>query len=585
MELLGVALKQLSIYKKDIALVLVALTLAKLSAFGVPLVLKNLVDNMTGEISKEDLYLTTPIFLVFAYGFFMLSALIFDELKEYFSAKISHKIIAHLGVEIFQKIHSLPFQFHLKKQSGVLTREIDRGIRALQLLISIAIHSIIPSVIELFIVLIYFLIHYNWLFSAILVATLITYLIFTGLVTNLLTNKKMVLNEADSNLNQKLVDTLLNIENVKLFGNESFEAGEFKELTSKHLISINSIYKTYSLLSIGQQFIVCIGICSILWMSILGIETQTMAVGDLVLVSTLVMQIFLPISALGVLYKEAKQSVIDIQNLNHIVAQNESIEHFDLPTIKLKNPKYGPKIRIENLSFRFSPDREILKNISFEIQSGESIAIVGASGSGKSTITKLLFRFYEPIEGSIFFDEQNISDFQIDSVRNLIGVVPQEISLFNGTILYNLGYGRVNSSIAKIIEVSKAAQLHEFIMSLPEKYETLVGERGLMLSGGERQRIGIARALLKNPSVLIFDEATSSLDSNTESAVHEQLLKSITNKTTIIIAHRLSTIVDVDKIIVMHDGRVLEIGSHCDLLLKNGAYASLWNTQIKSPIY
>ena len=580
MKLSGLVFKQLAAFKLQIIMVLGALALAKIAAFGAPFLLKNLIDNLSGEVPINTIYLMSPLFLLISYGICNLSTLAFNEIKEYISANISHQIIAKLGVSIFEKLHSLPIQFHLKKQSGILTREIDRGIRALQLLTSIAIHSAIPSLVELLIVLVYFLYSYDLAFSCALLTTLACYLIFTILVTGSLTNKRTSLNESDSNLNQKLVDTLLNIENVKLFGNEGYELSKFTDLSGVHLRSINSIYKTYSFLSIGQQLIVATGVCSVLWMTIIGILNNTMTIGDLVLISSLMMQVFLPLSALGVLYKDAKQSTIDVQKLIQIIQINDECDQSLLPNLKILQPNIGPKICLENVSFSFEKNREILKDINFEIDPGTTVAIVGMSGSGKSTIAKLLFGLYKPTYGQITFDGQNINAHNINSVRSTVAVVPQEISLFNGSILYNLSYGNLGASEQDLIEASKAAQLHDFVLNLPEKYETIVGERGLMLSGGERQRVGIARALLKNPSFMILDEATSSLDSKTESGVQMALGKIFNKTTTLVIAHRLSTIVNVDKIIVLDEGKVVEVGTHEDLLLSKGKYSYLWSSQI-----
>jgi ATP-binding cassette subfamily B protein len=372
----------------------------------------------------------------------------------------------------------------------------------------------------------------------------------------------------------------LNIENVKLFGNEGYELSKFTDLSDINLRSINSIYKTYSFLSIGQQLIVATGVCSVLWMTIIGILNNTMTIGDLVLISSLIMQVFLPLSALGVLYKDAKQSTIDVQKLIQIIQINDECDQSLLPNLKILQSNIGPKICLEKVSFSFENNREILKDISLQIDPGTTVAIVGRSGSGKSTIVKLLFGLYKPTYGQITFDGQNINTHNINSVRSAVAVVPQEISLFNGSILYNLRYGNLGASEQDLIEASKAAQLHDFVLTLPEKYETIVGERGLMLSGGERQRVGIARALLKNPSFIVLDEATASLDSKTESGVQMALGKILNKTTTLVIAHRLSTIINVDKIIVLDEGKVVEVGTHEDLLLRKGKYASLWAGQI-----
>ncbi len=581
MHLTALTVHHILSFKSKIGIVLLALILAKLAAFGAPFLLKIITEKFNNSNFENSLYQLSLATLLIAYGLANLTSLIFNEIKEYLGAKISHQIISEIGVKIFEKMQSLPMQFWLIKQSGVLARELDRGIRALQLLISIAIHSAIPSAIEFILVLIYFFFNFDSKFSFTLLCTLIIYIGYTLYITDKLAVKRNKLNEIDSNMNQKLMDSLLNIDNVKLFNNERYEKYKFNELTKSHLEALNITYKFYSILSIGQQIIVATGACTILWWTISGIENQTLPIGDLILVSTLTMQVFLPLGALGVLYKDAKQSSVDIQKLHEIISYTTKENDENKPKFIIKNPESGISIFFNKVNFHHSFERKILNDITFKISSGETVALVGPSGSGKSTIIKLLFRLYEPTTGNIIFDNQLINRLQIDSIRTNIAIVPQDITLFNNTIKYNIWYGNFNLAIDDIVESAKKAQIHDFILSLPDQYETIVGERGLMLSGGERQRLGIARALIKRPKLLILDEATSSLDTKTEHNLLESLKSINRSMTTLIIAHRLSTIVDVDKIIVIDSGKVSEIGTHDALIKENGIYANLWKQQIK----
>jgi len=579
MKLIDSTVKHLNKHKVRIFAITLVLLVSKLFGFGVPFALKNLVDTITSANQNSNILILTPFFLVLSYGLCALFSLIFNELKEFFSANLTQEVIANLAVRIFKEIHALPMQYLLKKQSGVITREIDRGIRGLQLIISVAIHSLIPAVFEFLIVVIYFFFSYDFIFLVVLISSLMTYVLFTVLITKILVRMKNELNEADSSVNQKLVDTLQNAENVKLFGNQDFEIERFSELSKAHLIKVIKIQKIYTFLSIGQQVIVTIGACSILWLSVLRIIDGAMMIGDLVMVSTLVMQIFLPISALGVLFKDIRQALVDVSNLNQIVeSQNSNIINYPNINLPLNQPL---SIEFQNVNFSFG-DMSAIYDLNFKIEAGESIAIVGGSGAGKSTLIKLLFRLYEPTSGTILIQGQDISKCNIESIRGLIGIVPQDISLFNGTISYNIAYGNISANQNDIDSVSEIAQLHEVIAKLPSGFETIVGERGQILSGGERQRIGIARALIKKPSILVFDEASSALDSNTEAVIQKNILSSLKNKTILTITHRLPTIKDVDKIFVMERGCLVAVGTHKELLNRSKTYLDLWSTQIKT---
>lgn len=574
--LFRVAVLHLNTKKFTIFWVIFTLLIAKLFGFCVPLILKKLVDSVSSVSESSEVLIWPVFFLVLSYGICGLFALIFNEFKEFLSAKLTQKVIASLGIRIFKEIHDLPIQYLIKKQSGVITREIDRGIKGLQLIISVAVHSLIPSTFEFLIVVIYFGFSYDKIFLFALLATLFLYVVFTSIITKSLVKKKNELNDADSNSSQKLVDSLQNAENVKLFGNEAFEIQRFSELSEAHLAAVIKIQRIFTLLSIGQQVIVSFGGCIILWLCILGILKGSMGVGDLVMISALLMQLFLPLSALGILYKDVKQALIDVNNLNQIIGNKISAKSNN-PDINLTCDK-PLSIEFHNVDFSFN-DVVGLSDISFKIDAGQTVAIVGASGSGKSTLIKLISRLYEPNKGSIFIQGNDISKFSANSIRRLIGVVPQDISLFNGSISYNIGYGNINSTSMDIASVVDAVYLKELISKLPHGHSTIVGERGQLLSGGERQRIGIARAILKNPSILVFDEATSALDAETEAAIHNDMVRALRNKTILIITHRLAVISHVDKILVLDKGGLVAEGSHEELLDSCEIYQNMWKMQ------
>ena len=488
-------------------------------------------------------------------------------------------------MQVFEHLHSLALSFHLARQTGGVSRDIERGTRGIQSLISYSLYSILPTLIEFCLVLGYLAYSYDIWFAAITFAALVLYIGFTVIVTEWRTHFRRTMNDMDSKANQKAIDSLLNFETVKYFSNEAFEAGRYDENLARYQVAAVKSQKSLALLNLGQQTIIAIGLVLILWRATLGVVDGTMTLGDLVLVNTLMIQLYIPLNFLGVIYREIKQSLTDMDRMFALLNTDKEIA--DSPTaqaLQIDNQGHGPDVRFEQVSFHYDAKREILKDVSFNIPAGTITAVVGQSGAGKSTLARLLFRFYDVQLGKILIDGQNIQDVTQASLRKAIGIVPQDTVLFNDTIGYNIAYGDPNASIKEVHEAARAAQIDRFIRHLPEGYETQVGERGLKLSGGEKQRVAIARTLLKKPAMLIFDEATSALDSKTERAFQEELLCLAKNRTTLIIAHRLSTIIHADQILVMDHGQIVERGTHLELLAINGRYAEMWQMQERAAL-
>ena len=573
---------QLNGFKINIALVLICLLLAKASTFGIPFLLKQIIDDLSLQISPaENLAFVLPLSLILAYGVLNITHILFKDVKDYLSTKVTQKIISNIGQTIFLHLNSLSLRFHVSKKTGELIKDIDRGVRGLQSLTALLLDSFIPTLVEFGFVIVYFAWAYDAWFSVILWGTLIVYIVYTTIATNRWANARRYINMADSEANQKLLETLLNYETVKYFGREQLEFSQYK----KHLEafceqSINS-QKASSIISIGQQIIVSVGLTLVIWRISLGIVNHTMSIGDMVLINSLMIQVYIPLSYFGNFYKQIQQGIIDIEQLFLLLAEkNQETSTDTLPSIDLSLANTAPEIKFESVSFAYTADKTTLNKISFIVKPGTRTAIVGSTGSGKSTITKLLLRFYEPNAGAIKINEQNISAVSLASLRKCIGIIPQDISLFNGTILYNIAYGDPDATFESVQNAAKAAQLHEFILTLPLQYETVIGERGLMLSGGERQRLAIARAVIKNPAIFIFDEATSALDTHTESALQAEMDELFKNRTSIVIAHRLSTIANADQIVVLNQGEIIEVGTHGSLMQKQGAYYGMWNTGV-----
>jgi ATP-binding cassette, subfamily B, heavy metal transporter len=550
---------------------------AKLANVSVPLLLKELVDSMDLKPGDARSVLVVPAALLFGYGALRLSTSLFTELRELVFAKATHGTARSIALQTFQHLHSLSLRFHLERQTGGMTRDIERGVRGIESLISYSLYSIIPTLIEVTMVLTILALKFDAWFAWITIAALVLYIIFTISVTEWRTKFRREANEFDSAAHTKAVDSLLNYETVKYFNNEAFEAKRYDERLEQLRKARLKSQSTLTLLNTGQQLIIAVGLVAMLWRATQGVVDGRMTLGDLVMVNAFMIQLYIPLNFLGVLYREIKQSITDLDKMFVLLEKEREVP--DAPGAKSLQLAAPPTVRFEGVSFAYEAARPILHNLSFEIPPGKTVAVVGPSGAGKSTLARLMFRFYDVNQGRITINGQDIRDLTQDSVRASIGIVPQDTVLFNDTVAYNIAYGRPNATQAEVEEAARAARIHEFITSTPKGYQTMVGERGLKLSGGEKQRVAIARTLLKNPSILIFDEATSALDSANERAIQAELQNAAHNKTTLVIAHRLSTVVDAHEILVMDAGAIMERGTHAELLAQNGRYAQMWALQ------
>jgi len=572
-------------YRFRVAFALSCLIAAKFANLGIPILMKELIDSLNIKVSSPQALLVVPVSIIVAYGLLRISASVFNELREAVFARVTQNAVRKVALQVFEHLHSLALSFHLARQTGGVSRDIERGTRGIQSLISYSLYSILPTLVEFCLVLGYFAYAYDIWFAAITFAALVLYIIFTIVVTEWRTHYRRTMNDMDSKANQKAIDSLLNFETVKYFGNEAFEASRYDENLLRYQVAAVKSQKTLAVLNLGQQIIIAVGLVLILWRATIGVVNGTMTLGDLVLVNTLMIQLYIPLNFLGVIYREIKQALTDMDRMFSLLNTDKEIaDSPDAKVLQIHNRGLGPDIRFEHVSFHYESKREILKDVSFNIPAGTITAVVGQSGAGKSTLARLLFRFYDVQSGKILIDGQNIEDVTQASLRKAIGIVPQDTVLFNDTIGYNIAYGNPSASIEEVHEAARAAQIDGFIKRLPDSYEAQVGERGLKLSGGEKQRVAIARTLLKKPAMLIFDEATSALDSKTERAFQEELLSLAKNRTTLIIAHRLSTIIHADQILVMDHGQIVERGTHFELLSANGRYSEMWQMQERATL-
>ncbi|MGN6827902.1 ABCB family ABC transporter ATP-binding protein/permease [Paucibacter sp. M5-1] len=563
-------------YRWRVGLALGFMLGAKLSNVGVPLLLKQLVDSLSLKPGDPQALLVLPLGLLLAYGALRLMTSLFTELRELIFAKATEGTARSISLQVFRHLHDLSLRFHLERQTGGMTRDIERGTRAVHSLISYSLYSIVPTLIEVTLVLGLLAVKYDIWFAGITIAALVLYVSFTVLVTEWRTKFRKQLNELDSVAHSKAIDSLLNYETVKYFNNEDFESRRYDESLEKLRRAQLKSQSTLSLLNTGQQLIIATALVAMLWRATQGVVSGTMTLGDLVMVNAFMIQLYIPLNFLGVIYREIKQSLTDLDKMFTLLERDREVADAPgAPALRIA----GAAVRFENVSFAYEAARPILKNLSFEIPAGKKVAVVGPSGSGKSTLARLLYRFYDLDAGRILIDGQDVRGVSQGSLRRAIGIVPQDTVLFNDTVAYNIAYGRPGASREEVEGAARAAHIHDFIAATPKGYETMVGERGLKLSGGEKQRVAIARTLLKNPPILIFDEATSALDSRNERAIQAELEAVGQNKTVLVIAHRLSTVVDAHEILVMEQGVIIERGHHEDLLARGGRYAQMWRLQ------
>ena len=564
-------------YKWRVVIALILMVAAKLANVSVPLLLKELVDAMSIRPGDPKAVLVVPVALLLGYGALRLLTSAFTELRELVFAKATQGASRSIALQTFEHLHALSLRFHLARQTGGMTRDIERGVRGIESLISDSLYSVIPTLIEVGLVLTILAVKFDAWFAGITLAALALYIVFTVRVTEWRTQFRKQANEFDSAAHTRAIDSLLNYETVKYFGNERFEAGRYDESLERLRLARLKAQTTLSLLNTGQQLIIATALVAMLWRATEGVVAGRMTLGDLVMINAFMIQLYIPLNFLGVLYREIKQSLTDLEKM--FVLMDREREVADVPGAPALALHGAPDVVFDRVSFAYESDRPILKDISFTIPAGKTVAVVGPSGSGKSTLARLMFRFYDVQQGFIRIAGQDIRQITQASVRQALGIVPQDTVLFNDSVAYNIAYGRPGASQAEIEVAARSARIHDFIAATPKGYQTSVGERGLKLSGGEKQRVAIARTLLKDPPILVFDEATSALDSANERAIQAELASVAHNKTTLVIAHRLSTVVDAHEILVMEAGEIIERGSHAELLSRQGRYASMWAMQ------
>ena len=549
---------------------------ARLANVGVPVLLKHLIDSLDVKPGSPQSYLVVPVGLLVAYGLLRLSTSLFSEARELIFAKATEGTSRAISLQVFRHLHDLSLRFHLERQTGGMTRDIERGTRAVNSLISYSLYNIIPTLIEVALVLSLLAYKFDATFALITAAALVIYIAFSVLVTEWRTKFRRQLNELDSVAHSKAIDSLLNYETVKYFNNEDFEAHRYDESLEKlRRVQLKS-QSTLSMLNTGQQLIIATALVLMLWRATAGVVAGKISLGDLVMINAFMIQLYIPLNFLGVIYREIKQGLTDLDKMFKLLEREREVA--DTPDARELQIS-GPTVRFEDVRFAYDPERPILHGVSFEIPAGKKVAVVGPSGSGKSTLARLLYRFYDVDSGAIRIDGQDVRGVTQASLRRSIGIVPQDTVLFNDTVAYNIAYGRPGATQEEVEGAAKSAHIHGFIAATPKGYETMVGERGLKLSGGEKQRVAIARTLLKNPPILIFDEATSALDSRNERAIQAELEAAAQNKTVLVIAHRLSTVVDAHEILVLEAGHIVERGHHADLLAQGGVYARMWRLQ------
>lgn len=553
----------------------ISLIMAKGATLAVPLLFKGAIDALT---PLHQAIITLPVVLIISYGIARLLSSLFSEVRDGIFATVTQRAVRQVGLSVFHHLHNLGLRYHLERQTGGLSRAIERGTKGIESLLQFLTFNIIPTFIEIILVSVVLWMLYDYRFSLITLLTMIAYAAFTLIITEWRIEFVKTMNATDSEAHTKAIDSLLNFETVKYFGNEEHEATRFDSALKRYETAAIKSKLSLSFLNIGQSVIISGGLIIVMLLAGSAVISQEMTIGDFAAINTYLLQLYIPLFTLGFAYREVKLALVSMEAMFDLLNVPEEIQDQpDAPPLTVN----GGEIIFDNVSFSYGPDRPILKNISFHVPAGKTVAIVGSSGAGKSTIGRLLFRFYDVSNGRITIDGQDIRTIQQDSLRQTIGVVPQDTVLFNDTIEYNIGYGNPKATHEQIEDASRHARIYTFIETLPEKYATRVGERGLKLSGGEKQRVAIARTLLKKPKIFLFDEATSALDTHTEKQIQASLEELSANHTTVIIAHRLSTVIDADEILVLDQGEIVERGRHGDLLTRGGLYATMWQRQIK----
>ncbi|MDD2701917.1 MAG: ABC transporter ATP-binding protein/permease [Sideroxydans sp.] len=559
-------------FKWRVTFVILLLVASKLANVVVPLALKEIVD----EMSKPQAMLAVPVMLIVGYGLLRLLSTLFGELRDALFAKVTQRAIRRVALQVFEHLHSLSLRFHLERQTGGVSRDIERGTRGISFLLTFLLFNILPTLLEIGLVAAILFVKYDPLFAIITFVTLATYIVFTLVVTEWRMVFRRTMNDMDSKANTRAIDSLINYETVKYFGNEKYEVARYDEQMQSWEVSAVRNQTSLATLNAGQSIIIAIGVTLLMLLASQQVVAGKMTVGDLVLVNVFMLQLYMPLHFLGFVYREIKNALADMEKMFRLLDVNREVE--DAPGAQPLQLAHAA-VRFEQVEFSYDPTRQILHGVSFDIPAGHTVAVVGASGAGKSTLSRLLFRFYDVDSGAVVIDGQDIRSVTQASLRAAIGIVPQDTVLFNDTIYYNIAYGRPDATREEVLRAAQSAHIHHFIESLPLGYDTMVGERGLKLSGGEKQRVAIARAMLKNPAILIFDEATSALDSKSEKAIQDEMRHIARERTTLIIAHRLSTVVDAEQILVMDKGVIVERGTHRELLAMHGVYSQMWALQ------
>jgi len=562
--------------KARVVFAMVALVLSKVVTVATPYAFKHATDALTGQAGAAAVAATAVVFLVLAYGVGRIMMVLLAQIRDAVFARVSQRAVRELAVRTFRHLHALSLKFHLERRTGGLSRIVSRGTMGIDTVLRFSLFNTIPTILEIILVAAILAWSYGWLYALVILGTVLAYVWFTYAATEWRINIRRDMNAADTEANTKAVDSLLNFETVKYFGNEEHEARRYARSMDAYETAAIKTWVSLAVLNSGQAVVYAIGLTIVMVMSALSVRAGTATVGDFVMINALMIQLYMPLNFIGSSYREIKQGLIDVEQMFTLLKVNAEIE--DKPgaqPLKVRDAE----VVFENVNFAYDPERPILKNLSLRVPPGKTVAIVGPSGAGKSTISRLLYRFYEVSAGRILIDGQDISEVTQTSLRAAIGMVPQDTVLFNDTIRYNIRYGRPDATDEEVEAAARMAQIHDFVISLPKGYDSMVGERGLKLSGGEKQRVSIARTILKGPPILILDEATSALDSFTEHQIQEALKKVSENRTTLVIAHRLSTVVDADEIIVLDKGQVAERGTHDALLAEGGVYAAMWNRQ------